>query len=130
VTNLLRDTPDWLHTVSFTPVGTYDPNEMSALLRRLKGKHSRDSFLEELLATIRRTADKLPGVPAGLSEHPTQAADNLPASGSPSQRDKCAGCIVSPTTATSSAVRVSSSTSSRSRAENDSTVLAASYLRR
>jgi hypothetical protein len=61
-TNLLRDTPDWLHMISFTPVGTHDPDEMAALLSRLEGEHSRESFLEELVEAIRRTAVRLPGV--------------------------------------------------------------------
>lgn len=62
LTNLLRDTSDWLHMISFTPVGTHDPNEMATLLRRLEGEHSRESFLAELVGAVRRTADRFPGV--------------------------------------------------------------------
>ncbi len=62
MTNLLRDSPDWLHRISLTPVGTFDETDMDELLGDLKGGHSRDSFERRLVEAIRRTASKLPGV--------------------------------------------------------------------
>lgn len=62
MTNLLRDSPDWLHKTSFTPVGSFSPSRMDHLMRQLTRPHSRESFEEELVAAIRSTASELPGV--------------------------------------------------------------------
>lgn len=88
--DLLRDTPDWLHQISLTPIGTYSEPEMDTLLARLGGPHSRESFEAELVDAIRQTSEKLPGVGKDCvavqlhpSEQPTARVRYVPPAGLP-----------------------------------------------
>lgn len=62
MSNLLRDSPDWLHKVSVTPVGTFSEPDMATLLQDLEGTHSRESFEDELIGAIRKTASRFSGI--------------------------------------------------------------------
>ena len=62
--NLLKDTPDWWRTTSFSPIGTFRRDIMDELLNRLKNARSPRAVEDELVQTVQLTASCLPGVGA------------------------------------------------------------------
>src|ERR671923_238348 len=90
-----------------------------------------DEGIANLNETVIPRARELPGFQGGywLADRTTGQILAVVVFDGGDHRNAVVGCIVWPTTASSSADRVSRSTCSRRRAPNASIVLAASYLR-